>query len=85
MLQNEVNRNFCAALWIEPKFFWYLGIRAFSNGISQAESIFTSKIIILPNKRLCLPRFSTQSSQYQNWKANKYSILTVTELVWVLN
>ena len=25
-------------------------------------------------------RFSTQSSQYQNWKANKYSILTVNEL-----
>ena len=25
-------------------------------------------------------RFSTQSSQYQNWKAKKYSILTVTEL-----
>ena len=23
---------------------------------------------------------STQSSQYQNWKANKYSILLVTEL-----
>ena len=25
-------------------------------------------------------RFSAQSSQYQYWKANKYSILTVTEL-----
>ena len=25
-------------------------------------------------------QFSTQSSQYQNWKANKYSILTVNEL-----
>ena len=25
-------------------------------------------------------RFSTQNSQYQNWKANKYSILTVTVL-----
>ena len=25
-------------------------------------------------------RFSTESSQYQNWKANKYSILTVNEL-----
>ena len=24
--------------------------------------------------------FSTQSSQYQNWKANEYSILTVNEL-----
>ena len=25
-------------------------------------------------------QLSTKSSQYQNWKANKYSILTVTEL-----
>ena len=24
--------------------------------------------------------FSTQSPQYQNWKANKYAILTITEL-----
>ena len=24
--------------------------------------------------------FFTQSSQYQNWKANKYSILTINEL-----
>ena len=35
-------------------------------------------------KKLMLPaspyRFSTQSSQHQAWKANKYSILTVTEL-----
>ena len=30
--------------------------------------------------RLEKDRFSTQSSQYQTWKANKYSILTVTEL-----
>ena len=28
----------------------------------------------------CPLRFSTQSSQYQNWEANKYSILTVNEL-----
>ena len=37
------------------------------------------------NNGFCFPpppphRFSTQSSQYQNWKANKYSILTVNEL-----
>ena len=31
-------------------------------------------------------RFSTHTSQYQNWKANKYSILTVIELgLQVLN
>ena len=39
---------------------------------------------ITKKKKLMLPaspyRFSTQSSQNQAWRANKYSILTVTEL-----
>ena len=32
------------------------------------------------NKTMLSHRLSTQSSQYQNWKSNKYSILTVIEL-----
>ena len=46
----------------------------------QRQRTKIKKIMLSAHPHCDSHRFSTQSSQYQNWKANKYSILTVNEL-----
>ena len=55
-------------------------LTASSHRPSSTEDSSTAKEQKLTKQCFLPHRFSTQSSQYQYWKARKYSILTVIEL-----
>ena len=66
--QLALNKTFCATHNLSP-----------TDDSSNAKGQKLTKWCFLP---LSVPpnRFSTQILQYQNWKANHYSILTINEL-----
>ena len=50
MLWNKVNRDFCETCWVGMKFVGIqVFMRAFYDSLYQADSVFSSKVI-LPNK-----------------------------------
>ena len=59
----------------EPSTFYKATTPPPTNNKSTTKERKLTKLYFLPPPH----RFSTQSLQYQNWKANKYSILTVIE------